>query len=82
MGRAVTHFLDMPVCKTATAKNLFHAISTTMEKEQLSWENMVGFASDTANVTIGARNSVLSRLQEKQPKIYSLSGLMSSSKSL
>ena len=72
LGRAVTRFLDIPVCNTATAENLFHTISTTMEKEQLSWENVVHFASDTANVMVRARNSVLSRLLEKQPNIFSL----------
>ena len=43
-----------------------------MEKERLSWENVVRFASDTANVMVRACNSVLSRLLEKQPNIFSL----------
>ena len=61
----------MPVCNTTTAENLLCGFSTTMEKEQLSWENVVGFASDMANVMVGARNSVLSRLEEKKPNIFS-----------
>lgn len=33
---------------------------------------MVGFASDSANVMVGKRNSVLSRVLQRQPKLFSL----------
>ena len=33
---------------------------------------MVGYASDNTNSMVGKRNSVLSRLREKQPKITDL----------
>ena len=33
---------------------------------------MIGYASDTASVMVGKHNSVLSRLLEKQPKLFSL----------
>ena len=33
---------------------------------------MVGYASDNTNSMVGKRNSVLSRLREKQPKIIDL----------
>ena len=32
----------------------------------------MGFASDNCNIVIGARNSLLSRVCERQPKIFSL----------
>lgn len=31
----------------------------------------MGFESDTTNVMVGRHNSVLSRVQAKQPKVYS-----------
>ena len=65
MRRAVTRFLDMPVCNIATAEKLFEAICTCLEKRQLPWENVIGFASDSANMMVGAHNSVLSRVREK-----------------
>ena len=33
---------------------------------------MIGFASDSASVMVGKRNSVLSRLTQKQPNVFSL----------
>ena len=33
---------------------------------------MIGYASDSASVMVGVRNSVLSRVRSKQPKIFSL----------
>ena len=32
----------------------------------------MGFASDNCNVVLGARNSVLSRVREKQPDIFTV----------
>ena len=39
---------------------------------EIPWGNVVGFASDNCNVMIGARNSVLSRVKEKQPKVFNI----------
>lgn len=38
----------------------------------IPWRNMVGYASDNTNSMVGERNSVLSRLREKQPKLIDL----------
>ena len=70
--RAVTRFLHMPVCNIVTAVKLFEAICTCLEKIKLPWENVVGFASDSASVMVGSRNSVLSRVRVKQPKVFNL----------
>ena len=68
----VTRFLAMPVCNRATAANMFDALNTVMEEHDIPWENVVGYASDTANVMVGAHNSVLSRVRAKQPHVFSL----------
>lgn len=36
-------------------------------------ENLIGFASDSASVTVGKRNSVLSHIISKQPNVFSMS---------
>ncbi|KAI0224147.1 hypothetical protein LSAT2_024827 [Lamellibrachia satsuma] len=38
----------------------------------IPWRNMVGYASDNTKSMVGERNSVLSRLLEKQPKLIDL----------
>ena len=67
--QAVTRFLCMPVCNIATAEALFEALSKELESHNLPWSNVLGYASDTCSVMVGAHNSVLSRLREKQPKV-------------
>eukprot|EP00117_Sycon_ciliatum_P019217 scpid92565/ scgid17493/ Zinc finger protein 862 len=72
LGAAVCRFLAMPVCNIATAETLFNALQQGLEKRSIPWSNVVGYASDSASVMVGKRNSVVSRILEKQPKVYSL----------
>ena len=72
VDQAVTRFLGMPTCNIATAEKLFEALDTTMENRGLPWNNVVGFASDSASVMVGVHNSVLSRVRSKQPRVFSL----------
>ena len=62
----------MPVCNIATAEKLFDALDTVMDEHEISRDNVVGFASDTANVMVGLHNSVLSHVRAKQPQVFSL----------
>ena len=62
----------MLVCNVATAQTLFDVLAHELESHNVPWTNIIGFASDTASVMVGKRNSVLSRLLEKQPKLFSL----------
>ena len=52
----------MPICNIATADKLFEALNAVIKEYEIPWENVVGYASDTAIVMVGARNSVLSRI--------------------
>ena len=70
--QAVTRFLALPVCNIATAEALFESLSNEIESRGISWSNMIGYASDSASVMVGVRNSVLSRIRSKQPNIFSL----------
>ena len=62
----------MLLCNIAAAEKMFEALNEVMEENVIPWENVVGYASDTANVMVGARNSVLSRIRDKQPQVFSL----------
>ena len=66
--QAVTRFLALPVCNIATAEALFESLSNEIESHGIPWSNMIGYASDSASVMVGVRNSVLSRVRSKQPK--------------
>ena len=70
--KPVTRFLCMPVCNIATAQSVFHAIEEAFKSRSTPWKNMIGYASDTANVMVGKHNSVLSQLLLKQPHLFSL----------
>ena len=72
LGMAVTRFLAMPVCNIATGQSLFDALEAELSSRSIPWENAVGFASDSASVMVGIRNSVLSRVRGKQPDVFSL----------
>ena len=64
VNHVATRFLAMPVCNIATAEKMFEALNEVMEENIIPWENVVGYTSDTANVMVGARNSVLSRIRD------------------
>ena len=70
--KVVTRFLAMPVCNIATTDALFKSIEKELESHNIPWKNVVGYASDTASVMVGVRNSVLSRIKQKQPNVFSL----------
>ncbi len=65
LRKVVTRFLDAPMCNIATGETLFKALTDTLETREIPWENLNGFASDSASVMVGKRNSVLSRVTTK-----------------
>ena len=70
--KVVTRFLDMPVCNISNSETLFNALDNVLTKRSIPWKNVVGIASDSANVMIGKRNSVLSRVLQQQPDVFSM----------
>ena len=68
MERLLHVFLDAPACNIATGEALFQALSEVLEAQK---RNVIGYASDSASVMLGKRNSVF-RLTQKQPDIFSL----------
>ena len=72
LDKVVTRFLAMPVCNIASGQSLFDALEAELSSRLIPWKNVVGFASDSASVMVGIRNSVLSRVRAKQPDVFSL----------
>ena len=72
LGKVITRFLDAPACNIATGKTLFRALAVVREARGIPWINVIGFASDSASVMVGKRNSVLSRVIQQQPDVFSL----------
>lgn len=57
--------------KDARAQDIFDKITKYFEDKQIPYkENLIGFASDGANVMTGKHNSVMSRLKEEIPNIF------------
>jgi hypothetical protein len=54
----------------ADAQNLFNVIDGN--RDGLSYDKLLSATTDGANVIVGMHNSVLSRLREKQPQLYTL----------
>ena len=72
LAKVVTRFLDAPVCNIATGETLFTALSQVLGARNIPWSNVIGFASDSASVMVGKRNSVLSRVIQQQPSVFSM----------
>ena len=59
--------IDVPRADAAT---LFDSIKTQFETDQIPLSNLIGFASDAANVMVGMHNSVQSRLLAINPHLF------------
>ena len=70
LDRIAIRFLDAPVVNIATGETLFQALDSTLQTRAIPWANVIGFASDSASVMAGKRNSVLSRVIQKQGDVF------------
>ena len=70
-SKPMTRFLDMPICNIGTADKLFEAIDCTMKERRIPWSHGVVFESATTHAMLGKHNSVLSRVREQQPHVFS-----------
>lgn len=72
LGEVQTSFIKLEPVREANAECLFEAINKSFcgsNSPILNYGNLVGVGSDGTNVMMGRRNSVLSRLKEKQPPL-------------
>jgi hypothetical protein len=68
----VTAMLDMLGFERGTAEGLFNAVEQSFAANGLSFNNLLGYASDHANAVFGDHNSLKSRLLEKQPTMVTM----------
>ena len=71
-GKVRCTFLKLQPVRKADAGSLFQALDSNFsDNGAVQYANLVGLGSDGANVMLGARNSVLTRLKAKQPALVS-----------
>ena len=63
--RAETSFLAMPECPKGDAASIFEHIEKEIEQRGIPWCNVIGQTSDSASTFVGCRNSVFTRLKQK-----------------
>ena len=62
----------MPVCSGRTSQAIFNDIDNVFTNLKIPWTNYIGFASDNCNVMVGKTNSVLTRVKQKNPDVFSI----------
>ena len=72
VSSVVTKFYQMVTVNTANAQNLYDAVRTQFETDNVSFSNLLGFGSDGASVMLGRHNSVVTRLKREQPNLYNI----------
>ena len=63
--RAVTGFLDMPICNIGTAQSIFDQLDATYEVNGIPRKNVVAFISYNCNTMVGKKNSVVIKSRRK-----------------
>ncbi|XP_076811997.1 uncharacterized protein LOC143458967 isoform X2 [Clavelina lepadiformis] len=71
-GSPRTQLYQLIRLKRGNAEALFAALEEALVKDKLTWQQVVGYASDGENLMQGGSNSFLTRMLEKIPDIYVL----------
>ena len=71
--QVTTQLLDM--CTTSgrtcgTADAIFSKINSVLSNYQIPWDNCIGFGVDNTSVNVGMRNSIMTRVKEKNSSCY------------
>ena len=61
----VTKLLGLPLCNIATADALFQELNESLISNELSWENVLSFTSDTCNTMKGRRGGLISLIHRR-----------------
>ena len=72
MGVVVVRFLEMCLCSLGTAAAYFEKVESVFNNKSIPWHNCIAFSVDNASVNVGRRNSIKTRLEEKNPAVYTL----------
>ncbi|CAK8695475.1 unnamed protein product [Clavelina lepadiformis] len=69
-GSPRTQLYQLIRLKRGNAEALFAALEEALVKDKLTWQQVVGYASDGENFMQGGSNSFLTRMLENIPDIF------------
>ena len=68
----VTRFYRLIPVEEGDATGLFNSLKNALEEDDLAWERVTGYASDSENLMQGQNDSVLTRMREAAPELFVL----------
>ena len=66
----LTQLLDMCMTRGASAADIFSKMDETLQQNAIPWENCVSVGLDNTSVNLGRRNSIMTRVHEKNPALF------------
>ena len=69
-GVVRTQFLDMCLSSSSTAEGIFSRMEQALFVHRISWENCIGMGLNNTSVNMGCRNSIKTRVLQKNASIY------------
>ena len=69
-GSVCTQFLDMCMSSSSTAEGIFAKMEEAMKSHNIPWTNCVGLSVDNTLVNMGCRNSIKTRVLDKNSATY------------
>ena len=69
-GVVSTQFLDISMSSSSTAEGIFTIMQDALSKHGIPWMNCVGVGLDNTSVNMGCRNSIKTRIVQKNPAVY------------
>lgn len=65
-----TQLLDMCMTRGASAADIFGKMDETLQQNAIPWDNCVSVGVDNTSVNLGRRNSIMTRVHEKNPAVF------------
>ena len=72
LGMVKSKFLSMCLCNEGTAATYFEKVEEVFVSHDIPWSNCIALSVDSTSVNIGRHNSIKSRLEVKNPSVYTL----------
>ena len=69
-GVVRTHFLDMCLLSSSSAEGIFSGMDEALSIHHIGWESCVGMGLDNTSVNMGCRNSIKTRVLQKNSSMY------------
>ena len=68
----ITRLYRLIPVEDGNAQGLVNCLQDSLEKDELTWEQVLGYASDGENLMQVQRNSVLTRMKSAAPELFLL----------